>query len=215
MGVARVEVQVVCTVLGVVIHFCLLSAFTWMVICSAHMYRVFTHVLASRPDTSHLNRSSFARHVTLSLVIPAVIVIATLLGNWLRNGGCYLDLGYGHGVCYLSNVWSLILASVLPICIAVVANLVLFAATLRSLRSVGHDVKVATQQHRQQLAIYVRMSTLTGRKMELNCWTTAVEVRCRIICRLAVQVFPGVHSGISLVGTAHISRQQTDKHKDE
>ncbi|KAK7090618.1 hypothetical protein V1264_010390 [Littorina saxatilis] len=163
VGVARVELPAVCTVLGVVIHFCLLSAFTWMVICSAYMFHVFKRVRASRHRQSEHDKSLFAKHVVLSLTLPALIVTPTLVGNWVAHrDDCVLDLGYGQGICYLSNTWSLALASVLPICVAVVTNLGFFIATLRAIRTLSAETLIATQRQRRQLTVYVRMSTLTG-----------------------------------------------------
>ena len=163
VGVARVEFPLLCVLIGVAIHLCLLSALTWMVICSTHMYRVFSRAVARSVHQVEEDQALYLKHVTLSVLIPALIVILTLTANGLTNqAGCGLDLGYGKGICYLSNTWSLVLASVLPVCGAVLVNLALFAVTVYALRSLSHDLKEATQQHRQQLAVYIRLSTLTG-----------------------------------------------------
>ncbi|KAL8595935.1 hypothetical protein ACOMHN_018247 [Nucella lapillus] len=179
LGVSRVEIRALCVALGVAIHYSLLSAFTWMGLCSLHMYRVFAHLLTTlHLRQPHTHSNTFSKYVLLSLHLPACIVGATLLGNFAargRGGGdgggggweaCpneeALDWGYSQGICYVSNAPSLILASVAPICIAVGMNVVLFLLTVLSLRHLNHDARQATQQQRQQMALYFRLSTLTG-----------------------------------------------------
>ncbi|XP_076453455.1 latrophilin receptor-like protein A [Babylonia areolata] len=190
VGVARVEILALCTLLGVLIHFALLSAFTWMVICSLHMYRVFAHVLASRhhlqSDSNQQQSRLFVKHVLLSLLVPAVIVGATLAGNWLAyrqgwvcvwpelaEGEVYV--GYGRGICYVSNTPSLIAASVVPVCLAVGVNALLFLLTVVRLRHLNHEAKLATQGQRRQLGLYVRMSTLTGINWLVGIATAAID----------------------------------------
>ena len=109
--------------------------------------------------------SLFGKYVAVSLAIPAAIVSSTLTYNWAAHRGeCDLDLGYGRGICYVSDRWSLLVTSVGPIFVAVVVNMGLFVATVVAIRSVGQSVRRDTQENRKQLAVYVRMSTLTGMK---------------------------------------------------
>ncbi|XP_076458526.1 uncharacterized protein LOC143292224 [Babylonia areolata] len=164
LGVARVELPTACLVLGVLIHYLLLSSFTWMMVCSFHMYRIFTHLLHhAHTHRADQDRSTLARYVMVATAVPALVVCLTLLVNYLAHRHrCSLDLGYGVGVCYLSNRWSLLLASVLPISLVMLVNLVLFICTVVALRSFSVNRRRLVRQPHRQLLVYIRMSTVTG-----------------------------------------------------
>nr|KAG5710424.1 hypothetical protein BaRGS_022242 [Batillaria attramentaria] len=162
-GSGRVEERQSCVVVGVLIHFFLVSSFTWMVICTVHMHRIFSNVIASRVDDREGSARVFLIHVIVSVVVPGLVVLSTLLANYYTSDHeCVMDLGYGDGICYLSNRLSLILGSILPISLAVVINLVLFALTLHALRKLSRERRDVTQRNHEQFSIYVKLSTLTG-----------------------------------------------------
>ncbi|XP_076458580.1 latrophilin receptor-like protein A [Babylonia areolata] len=167
LGVARVEFPTACVVLGVLIHYLLLSSFTWMLVCSFHMYRIFTrllhhaHIHIHRADQ---DRWTLARYAMVATAGPALVVCLTLLANYLANrrDSCSMDLGYGVGICYLSNRWSLLLASVLPISLMMLVNLVLFLCTVVALRPISLTRKRSVRHQHRQLLVFIRMSSLTG-----------------------------------------------------
>ncbi|XP_035825504.1 adhesion G-protein coupled receptor G2 [Aplysia californica] len=180
------DVTVLCEVVGVATHFFLLSAFTWMVICTAHMYYVFTKLLEHKV-AEHETKSRFLVYVLISFLIPAVIVSLTITCNSIYQASKDNDdnnstdirsdgdgnrfvtcdaptdwIGYGAGICYLSNKLSLLLAGVLPIVLACVINLGVFFRAMMALRSMTSQQKLVRKEATNSLLIYVKLSSLTG-----------------------------------------------------
>ena len=188
-----------CQAIGVATHFFLLSTFVWMFLCSTHMYRVFSHIMehpaAAKEDTG----ATFRVYMVTSMAIPALIVLSTILANhFLANSSDFnhssepsnstfkepdeiapvfdscqtsakARLGYGHGVCYLSNKPSLLLAGVLPILLTCAANLAIFILTVLAFRRLSVQEKAARHEARGHILINLKLSTLTGMSTEFTC----------------------------------------------
>ena len=72
----------VCTVIGCLIHYLLLLSFMWMLIEAVSMFFMFVRPLYWRK----MNKSKFLRRATgLSLVVPAIIVTATVVYAHFHN----------------------------------------------------------------------------------------------------------------------------------
>lgn len=164
VGVFLVELPIGCMVVGVLAHFFLLSAFTWITISSFHAYRVFRRAMAPGLDEREYNTNIILKYVVVAMVLPAVIVAVTLLGNLVASqNDCAFDVGYGNGVCFLSNHWSVILSAILPISVAVVLTLFLCLVTACApARLTREERKEAARPHRHQFALNVRISALMG-----------------------------------------------------
>ena len=186
------ESSVECQSIGVATHFFLLSTFVWMLLCSAHMYIVFNNIMEHPAATKDDTTRKFKAYITLSIAIPALIVTATVVANcYLTDSSnstfddklpnatkndpeeiesvfsrCQskskVRIGYGHGICYLSNKLSLLIAGVLPIVAMCAANLVIFILTLLAFRRLSVQEKAARHEARSHLLIYLKLSTLTG-----------------------------------------------------
>ncbi|GFR93482.1 G-protein coupled receptor 64-like [Elysia marginata] len=183
--------SVECQIIGVATHFFLLSTFVWMLLCSAHMYSVFSHVMEQSAATKSETVSRFRAYIALSIAMPASIVLTTVMSNYFltdssptintqRVDNIEIDpeetesvtnscdspskvrIGYGHGICYLSNKLSLLLAGALPIAVICAANLAIFILTLAAFRRMSALEKVARHETRCHLLIYLKLSTLTG-----------------------------------------------------
>ncbi|GFN80403.1 adhesion G-protein coupled receptor g6 [Plakobranchus ocellatus] len=75
-------------------------------------------------------------------------------------------IGYGDGICYLSNKLSLLLSAALPITLLCTANLVMFILTMLAFRSLSKQEKVARKEEKGHLVIYIKLSTLTGEQLK-------------------------------------------------
>ncbi|XP_041351121.1 adhesion G protein-coupled receptor L3-like [Gigantopelta aegis] len=157
-GIARVELNVVCRAIGICFHFFLLSSFTWMLICTVHMFRVFRKMLSSRTTRSD-EHQQFLTYVCISLSVPACIVVITIMVNIIITKG--IDLGYGNGICYISNFYGVIGGLLVPVIFVMVVNIVLFISTVMALRGMTSDNSDLIGK-KSYLSVYVKMSTLTG-----------------------------------------------------
>ncbi|GFO38053.1 myosin-10 [Plakobranchus ocellatus] len=186
------ESSLACQIVGVLTHFFLLSAFMWMLVCTVHMYSVFSNIMVHTSTTIYEGINRFAFYMMLSTFVPGLIVTSTISANYFLYDSSYsyraeepphkynsdpeeidteffsctsnntVRIGYGHGICYLSNKMSLLLAGALPIAFLCVTNLIIFILTLLALRRLSDHEKTARREARDHLLIYLKLSTLTG-----------------------------------------------------
>ena len=163
------EYEAVCQVVGVATHYFLLSAFAWTLVCTGHMYYVFSDVFKHGAGRSGSDQSkTFLKYVIVSGAVPAVVVAVNILANYVINkredcgGGTTRDIGYGSGVCYISNRYSLVLAGVLPIILTTLTNLVLYVITVRHLQALTSQQARLGREEIQRMKIYVKVSIVTG-----------------------------------------------------
>ena len=177
-----------CQFVGVATHAMLLSAFTWMVLCTTHMYHVFTNLkIADHNLSKRKSNRKFALKVFISIVIPVAIVSITITANVIKKdkdvveiiaepkynlgrqntSSCgkkkTLHIGYGDGLCYISNVASLIGAGIIPVIVSCVINLMLYLATTCSLRRMSSQQQLVRQEPKNNISVYAKLSTLTGK----------------------------------------------------
>jgi hypothetical protein len=131
-----------CVAVGVICHYCLLSAFCWLAASAYNAAREASREAHAQRQRQHGNKSGlFLKLVAVCAILPAVVVSVTLLVNHVvpsRHDHCQLRLGYGVGICFLSNAWSLWLAAVLPVCLVSVfclASCVFTACTRRHVQA--------------------------------------------------------------------------------
>ena len=166
VGTLGVNSTVACLIVGVASHFFLLSAFVWVTICTVHAYLDLRSSVYSSPER---NRSCntirvFIGYLSLSLVIPAVVVAITLAASHRQNEGngsaAFRFGGYGNGVCLLSDRWSIILAAILPVLAVFVVTVILYVLAVRTLAQVSRERKEDPRQSYQRFVALGSVSLL-------------------------------------------------------
>ncbi|XP_035826867.1 uncharacterized protein LOC101856522 isoform X2 [Aplysia californica] len=173
--------RLLCQVVGVATHFSLLSAFTWTVICTVHMYYVFTKLLENN-TAEHETKSRFLVYVLISFLVPFIIVSLTITGHSITQATkeeavmddtsveaqlfitCEVPtdwIGYGSGICYLSNKHNLLFAGMVPIILACLINLAVFLRAMIALRRMTSEQKLVRKDTTNNLLIYIKLSSLT------------------------------------------------------
>ena len=159
-----------CTVLGVATHYSWLSMFCWSFACCFHMFRVFTAKtrMAGR-DSASARRLFLMKRVVFTAGIPAVVVTSLMVGVNTSTGG--QDIGYGKRSCYLDSAFLVGVATVLPLAVATLCNVVFFTVAVYKIYSVRklQSNDMAKKENTKNLFVYIRLSTLTG-----VCWTIAI-----------------------------------------
>ncbi|XP_046576506.1 uncharacterized protein LOC124284467 [Haliotis rubra] len=158
LGSARIEQPKMCMVTGIVTHFFLLSSFTWMSICTVHMYVVFKNLLLSR-HASYSNRKRYVLYVFVSIIIPGAIVAGTVAVNHRLSNG--QDMGYGSSICYVSNFYSVLFAVGVPVAIIMAINGGLFVATALTMRKLAKE-QLELKSKKSSISLYAQLSILTG-----------------------------------------------------
>ncbi|PVD37491.1 hypothetical protein C0Q70_00082 [Pomacea canaliculata] len=162
-----------CQALGILVHEAWLSVFCWMVVCSMHMFQVFS------AKTRHESRSLIwetTQNTAVSILLPAVVVALVVAVSYVQSKG--ESIGYSSESCFLSSQLLVGTAMVLPLSVIVVLNLVLFLLTLRRIHEVTKlkphsDSRQETHQH---VWVCARLSMLTGVMWTLSLLSEGLDL---------------------------------------
>ncbi|GFR94420.1 G-protein coupled receptor Mth [Elysia marginata] len=150
--------------LGMLTHFLWLWMFVWSFICCFHMFRVFTAntvgINATRWCCSQ--SSSLLYTVLLSLACPVCIVSLVITISLATSGG--KRTGYGKDFCYLDSTFLVGVATVFPLALVILTNVIFFIITAGKIHKIGklQSPEFAQKNDRTNLYIYIKLSTITG-----------------------------------------------------
>ena len=157
-GVARVTPGELCIALGIAMHFSLLVSLFWMFINTFHMATVFFSL--TKLNSKNTNKCClFTRYLSFTLIMSTVFVGINIVVSTVQSD--YTTIGYDDHVCYLDSNTMTGFTVALPIGIVVISNLVLFAGVVLKI-SRSPNMKIHSNQERNNLYILAKLSTLTG-----------------------------------------------------
>ncbi|CAC5407114.1 unnamed protein product [Mytilus coruscus] len=156
-GVFETELQILCKMIGILLHYFWLVTFGCFNICSYHMYKVFTY----KTFISSNEKSNIKLYIVYSYGIPAIIVCLNIvIIRFIANDR---DVGYGGMICFISQPISIIVTFVVPVTLVCVSNILFFVIT---------SVKIATRpkfrtEHstkidRVYFTVYLKLFSITG-----------------------------------------------------
>ncbi|BFZ17513.1 hypothetical protein BsWGS_20551 [Bradybaena similaris] len=142
-------------------HFCWLNLFSWNFICCFYTYNVFSKIrnLQVNPRSQNL---TLIKNVAFTLLTPAIIVSAVVVGVYVTSGGS--SLGYGGSVCYLNDRILVGAATIGPVVLITITNIIFFLKTVYNIHGVGRlqTCETSKKDDRNNLYIYAKLSSLTG-----------------------------------------------------
>ncbi|KAK3082602.1 hypothetical protein FSP39_000243, partial [Pinctada imbricata] len=115
------DVPIACKVIAVILHYCLLSAFCWMLVEAFYMYRALVTVFDTHFTYFTLKTSIFGYG------LPAIIVAVTLGVNQTDNYG--LQNG---GICWLADI-PFYAAFMAPVSLSLLLNVIVFILVMRTI----------------------------------------------------------------------------------
>ena len=145
-----------CALIGMVCHLLWLCVMFAMNICTVDMFLIFRKLKATIPKHSWIQH---IKRLTFIVITSLVFVIINVVESLVSTGG--KALGYGGIICYISSKLMQIVTFIIPSVITVVANISLFIYVVLKISSSSIQ-SAGLQQERNYLAIYARLSTLTG-----------------------------------------------------
>ncbi|XP_046554440.1 putative adhesion G protein-coupled receptor E4P [Haliotis rubra] len=158
-GIDRTENNIVCTIIGVFIHFMWLCVMFWMNVCSFHMLRVFA-VQNIIPQSRTRHTKALLRYSLYAFGSAALVVAVTVTVSSVLSGGT--DVGYGGIVCYLTSNKLVGFSFVLPLSVIVMMNLTFFVVTIRAISKIENIKKHHGMKERHNVYVYIKLSSLTG-----------------------------------------------------
>ncbi|XP_060070339.1 uncharacterized protein LOC132550309 [Ylistrum balloti] len=162
-GFEETSVPSLCLSIGVITHYFWLATFTCMNVCSFHMYSVFAvNTLTGRSSNT---RKQIALYLSYSYGIPLVVVAGNIITSYCVSFSDDVisgvtDIGYGGGVCFISNNISFYATFLAPVVLICIINMFMF---VRVAIKIKNTPKVeSTKDHRLDFVIYIKLFTITG-----------------------------------------------------
>ncbi|CAG5131196.1 unnamed protein product, partial [Candidula unifasciata] len=154
--------SILCIPLGMLTHFLWINMFAWNFLCCFYMYRVFGAKTRNLQKTPRSQNVSLIKNVAFSLLAPAIVVSSVVVGAHVTSGGS--SLGYGGSVCYLNDRILVAAATVAPVVLITIVNILFFLMTIYSIHSVARLQTFHTSKKDDQhnVYIYVKLSSVTG-----------------------------------------------------
>ena len=154
-GVIEIPWKWLCEALGLLLHFCLVSSFFWMGVCTFHMMKVFA-LMSSR--VTHENvQPRFIKYCVFVVASSAILVLVNILVSMLEQS----SLGYGGQPCYITRKSMILFTVAIPLVVIIISNLIMFAYVVIKVCKLP-EVQKNTKHQRQNLVIFIKLSTLTG-----------------------------------------------------
>ena len=149
------RIDELCSVVGSISHFSWLSYFSWMGICTFHMFRVFGY----GPVTSGVgSNKTVLKYCIVAFGIPLMVVVASLSVSLALSGG--KTTGYATYRCFIENKINFIATMIAPLGFICLLNTILFTITACRLRNMPKVQK--SKEDTINFRIYVKLFSLTG-----------------------------------------------------
>jgi hypothetical protein len=153
-----------CKILGLLLHYFLLSSFGWFTISAIHMYKLFgTERLAHVMEASH-SKYLFRKYFISAFGYPVIIIVANIAVMHAVSENSLFGYGDG-GKCFVSTYGNFTLTVMTPMLLTCVINITLYSLTIRRMKSrpqLVSDIKDSTQIKRKHFHIFVKLFVTTG-----------------------------------------------------
>ncbi|KAL5006687.1 hypothetical protein ScPMuIL_015493 [Solemya velum] len=159
-----------CVALGIISHYFWLATFFCMTVCCFHMFLAFDvrRMTSYERNSNHLVR----RYCLFSFGTPLAILILNSGITAAINEKVFF--GYGPPNCFLTNIYSLGFALVLPLIVCTTANVVFFSIAMKNIHS---SPKIqSTKRDRGQILVYIKLFSLTGLTWMLQLLDSNLEI---------------------------------------
>jgi hypothetical protein len=153
-----------CKILGLLLHYFLLSSFGWFTISAIHMYNIFgTEKLARVMEASH-SKYLFRKYFISAFGYPVIIIVANIAVMHAVSENSLFGYGDG-GKCFVSTYENFTVTVMTPMLLTCVMNITLYSLTIRRMKSrpqLVSDIKDSTQIKRKHFHIFVKLFVTTG-----------------------------------------------------
>ncbi|XP_065059030.1 adhesion G protein-coupled receptor E3-like [Rhopilema esculentum] len=122
-----------CKIIGILLHWSLLTSFMWMALISYSFFVTFSRLLIA---TNRQKNRRFRHHFLFATSIPtSVTLVCFFLGISKEDFS-----GYGaNGICFVSKFWANLFAFVVPVALILVMNVTFLTFTVFKIRKTKKD----------------------------------------------------------------------------
>ncbi|XP_022110632.1 uncharacterized protein LOC110990104 [Acanthaster planci] len=174
----KTEPEAFCLTVAPVMHLLWLSTFTWTNVLAFDLARTFSSKQARRPG-----RYVFSVYSLYGWGVPLLIVATCLAVHFADSGGIDFRYGMGPGEdsCWLSGKHAVVIAFVAPIACCLVANIIMFAWTVRSVHAslvaaaLVHTRQSKAKEKIREFGIYLKISGVMGFTWIFGCLANRIN----------------------------------------
>ncbi|KAJ7393383.1 hypothetical protein OS493_006354 [Desmophyllum pertusum] len=156
----KTDDQETCLAVAVLLHYFVLSSFTWMNVMAYDVHRIFTASAVANRRGSYKKR--LMKYCLYAWGAPVIVVLVCVIADHVQKG----SIGYGLGEeeCFISQPRAILYSFVLPVALLMVFNLFAFGHTVIHIVNTRKTTQqVTNQQHRTSVAlICVKMASVMG-----------------------------------------------------
>ena len=149
-----------CKIFGILIHFTWISTLLWMNTASFNLFLIFgvRDTFKRLENYAHI----FVIYAVYDVVVSLVCVCINITYSYITSNG--FDIGYGGNLCYISTFTGVVYTFALPVGLVILSNICFLVTVILQIRRRALVCPQSTLE-RNNIAIYLKMSTLTG-----FCW---------------------------------------------
>lgn len=155
-SLTEVQTSWLCSGIGIVLHFSLLSGFFWMFICTFHMARTF--VLLRISSVTNENVKQFVWYLVAVESASLLLVGGVFLYTYTASD---TPLAYGGSPCYVADPRAILYFVAIPAAVVIFSNFVMFVIVIVRIVRVP-DMASKTTRERRNVVIFAKLSTITG-----------------------------------------------------
>lgn len=156
-SLTEIQIKWVCTMIGIVLHFSLVSSFFWMFVCTFHMAKTF--VFLRIKSSSEMASSKFAIYLIAVEFVSFLHVVGVYV--YSLSVGDVSPTGYGGKPCYIQDHKAILYFVGVPLAGVVIADISMFIVVVVKISRLP-DMSLSRQYERKNIVIFVKLSTVTG-----------------------------------------------------
>ncbi|KAK3097944.1 hypothetical protein FSP39_014723 [Pinctada imbricata] len=143
-----------CISTAIFLHFSWLSLFICTQMANFHSWRTFT----SKEVVSHTSDRILLKFLACILGAPTCLICINIIDGLIRHSDPFG--GYGGSKCFIKDTYMLIALFICPVALICLLNIAFFSLTARAIKLTPKAE--SNQKKRDDLAIFVRLTTVTG-----------------------------------------------------
>ena len=160
-----VEVDILCSILAVAIHYVYLCRFSWMSVMGSELVRSFYNIKKLNKSAGE-NWKLLTLYMLLAWLSPLVIVIPTIIVNFTVED----SVNYGvRSSCWINQPIALIVVFIVPVGLSIIFNVIAFVVVMVILGHVRYrpmtsslDPKEQKKQSWKDFRFAIALLTVTG-----------------------------------------------------
>ena len=155
--------DLLCKAVSILLHYALLTSFSWLTVISVDMYKMFQSIEAMQKASERSGCRDMIVQQVLAWGTPALMVVMSVVVDNTPPDTHDVKPHYGERRCWLSSETYAILAFFgIPICIAVILNILLFVVLSVRLRKAMKHRDNMTSTVTSTRGLYLRLFLLMG-----------------------------------------------------